>query len=88
MSQFSQLKIGLFGIGLDAYWQQFEGLKQRLEGYLQMVHQKLMEVYPDVINLGLVDTSEKAFEAGREFRRQDVDLSFLYVTTYALSSTV
>ena len=27
-------------------------------------------------------------EAGHRFRREDVDLIFLYVTTYALSSTV
>jgi L-arabinose isomerase len=27
-------RIGLFGIGLDAYWPQFPGLKPRLEGYL------------------------------------------------------
>jgi len=25
------LRIALFAIGLDAYWPQFEGLKQRLE---------------------------------------------------------
>src|SRR5271157_6249681 len=31
----SPLKIGLFGIGLDAYWPQFPGLKERLESYLQ-----------------------------------------------------
>ena len=30
----------------------------------------------------------KALEAGHRFRREDVDLIFLYVTTYALSSTV
>ncbi|MBV9671718.1 MAG: arabinose isomerase [Verrucomicrobia bacterium] len=42
----------------------------------------------EVVNLGLIDTSEKAEEAGRQFRRADVDLIFLYVTTYALSSTV
>ncbi len=35
-----------------------------------------------------MDTPEKAEAAGHEFRRQDVDLIFLYVTTYALSSTV
>ncbi len=33
----SSLKIGLFGIGLDAYWEQFMGLKERLEGYLSIV---------------------------------------------------
>ena len=31
------MKIGLFGIGLDTYWPQFEGLKERLEGYLSVV---------------------------------------------------
>ncbi len=29
------LKVGLFGIGLDAYWPQFKGLKERLEGYIE-----------------------------------------------------
>jgi L-arabinose isomerase len=32
------LRVGLFGIGLDAYWPQFKGLKQRLEGYMRIVH--------------------------------------------------
>jgi len=41
-----------------------------------------------VINLGLVDSPEKAQAAGHTFRQHDVDLIFLYVTTYALSSTV
>ncbi len=82
------LKIGLFGIGLDTYWYQFEGLKNRLEGYLSLVQDKLSNIHPNIINAGLVDTADKAFEAGRMFRQQDVDLIFLYVTTYALSSTV
>ncbi|HWB92931.1 MAG TPA: hypothetical protein VG605_13805 [Puia sp.] len=82
------LKLGLFGIGLDAYWEQFPGLEQRLQGYLAAVEQTLKAIHPEVINLGLVDTPEKAFTAGAEFRKQDVDLIFLYVTTYALSSTV
>ena len=29
------LKVGLFGIGLDAYWEQFEGLKEKLESYVR-----------------------------------------------------
>jgi L-arabinose isomerase len=82
------LKIGLFGIGLDAYWDQFAGLKSRLEGYLAEVEQRLHEVHPHIVNLGLVDTADKAFAAGHQFRQEDVDLIFLYVSTYALSSTV
>jgi L-arabinose isomerase len=82
------LKIGIFGIGLEAYWDQFAGLKERLEGYLETVEQKLAAVHPGVVNAGLIDTVDKAFNAGHRFRQEDVDLIFLYVTTYALSSTV
>jgi L-arabinose isomerase len=84
----SSLKIGLFGIGLDTYWPQFEGLKERLEGYLKLVEQKLSAIHPLIINAGLVDNADKSFETGRLFKQQDVDIIFLYVTTYALSSTV
>ncbi len=82
------VRIGLFGIGLDAYWPQFEGLKARLEGYLQEVSDRLMRPGVDIVNVGLIDHPPKALEAGHRFRREDVDLIFLYVTTYALSSTV
>ena len=81
-------KIGLFGIGLDTYWAQFDGLKDRLEGYLSQVETQLTAINPNIVNAGLVDTTDKAFEAGQLFRQEDVSLIFLYVTTYALSSTV
>ncbi len=83
-----RLKIGLFGIGLDTYWTQFEGLKKRLESNLEKVHEKLALYDTEIVNLGLVDTADKAFMAGHQFRQKDVDLIFLYVATYALSSTV
>ena len=84
----SNLKIGLFGIGLDTYWPQFTGLKERLEGYLDIVEKKLSAIHPAIVNAGLVDTPGRAFAAGKMFKTEDVDLIFLYVTTYALSSTV
>ncbi|MCX6926981.1 MAG: arabinose isomerase, partial [Verrucomicrobia bacterium] len=81
-------KIGLFGIGLETYWPQFKGLKRRLEGYLAAVAQQLQLPGVEVVSLGLIDTPAKAFDAGHRFRQEDVDLIFLHVTTYALSSTV
>ena len=84
----SVLKIGLFGIGLDTYWDQFTGLKDRLEGYLQEIHDQLAVIHPHIVNAGLVDNVDKAFAAGSLFRRSEVDLIFLYVSTYALCSTV
>ena len=83
-----KLKVGLFGIGLDTYWPQFKGLKPRLEGYVRVVEQKLRRPDVEVVNLGLIDNPVKALEAGHQFRRADVDIIFLHVTTYALSSTV
>src|SRR5882724_13416296 len=83
-----QFTIGLFGIGLEAYWEQFEGLQERLNGYVQKLAQKMERPSIRIVNLGLVDSPEKAEMAGHAFREQDVDLIFLYVTTYALSSTV
>jgi L-arabinose isomerase len=82
------IRIGLFGIGLDTYWPQFPGLKERLEGYMRVVEGRLARPDIEVVNLGLIDTPEKAFDAGHAFRQADVDLIFLHVTTYALSSTV
>jgi L-arabinose isomerase len=82
------LTIGLFGIGLNTYWDQFAGLKERLEGYLQEIHERLAVLHPHIINAGVVDSVEKAFGAASLFRRSEVDLIFLYVSTYALSSTV
>jgi L-arabinose isomerase len=82
------LNVGLFGIGLDAYWPQFPGLRERLGGNLEKVAQRLAQPDVEVVNLGLIDTPEKAQAAGHDFRQADVDLIFLHVTTYALSSTV
>ncbi len=82
------LKVGLFGIGLEAYWEQFEGLKEKLESYIEIVSNKIKSYDVEVVNIGLIDNAEKAMEAGHYLRRADVDIIFLYVTTYALSSTV
>lgn len=84
----STFKIGLFAIGLDVYWEQFDGLKEKLEGNLQIVHQHLITMHPHVFNAGLIDSIDKAFEAGKAFKTEDVDIIFLYVSTYALSATV
>jgi L-arabinose isomerase len=84
----NHLKVGLFGIGLDTYWPQFPELHDKLVGFTEMVARKLDSSGVRVINLGLIDTPEKSFAAGHAFRKADVDLIFLYVTTYALSSTV
>jgi L-arabinose isomerase len=82
------IRIGVFGVGLDTYWGQFAGLRDRLDGYLGTIETKLSGKGVTVVSAGLVDNVEKAEAAARLFRENDVRMIFLYVSTYALSSTV
>jgi L-arabinose isomerase len=83
------LAVGLFGIGLDTYWPQFAGLKARLEGYLGQIDHLISSI-PQVttVNVGLIDNPERAGTVGSLFRHEQVDIIFMYISTYALSSTV
>lgn len=80
-------KVGVFGIGLEAYWAQFPELKERLEGYQWHVEEQIGQ-WATVVSTGLVDTSPKAQIAGKRFAEERVDLIFCYVGTYATSSQV
>jgi len=82
------IKVGLFGIGLDTYWPQFEGLLERLEGYQQQIATKMVEFGAEVVNVGLIDSPVVAREKAEVLKKEDVDILFLYISTYALSSTV
>ena len=84
-----RLNIGLFGIGLDTYWPQFPGLRERLEGYQrQVAHAINSSGLVNLVDAGLVDNPERARAVASLFRQQQVDVVFLYISTYALSSTV
>ena len=56
MNSEQSLRVGLCGIGLDAYWSQFAGLKARLEGYVEQLGALLDRPGVELVNLGLVDT--------------------------------
>ncbi len=85
---YRKLTIGLVGIGLEAYWSQFEGLEDRLLGYLAEVEGNVAGPTRTVVNLGMVDTPQRALVAAHACRRSDIDILLVYVTTYALSSTI
>ncbi|HKK61309.1 MAG TPA: hypothetical protein VJ951_02045, partial [Bacteroidales bacterium] len=81
-------KIGLFGIGLDTYWAQFDGLLDNLKGYQKQIKEGIESFGVEVADAGLVDNPVKAREAADYLKKEDVEIVFLYVSTYALSSTV
>jgi L-arabinose isomerase len=81
-------KIGLFGIGLDTYWPQFHGLLDHLTGYQNEIADRLRGFGVELVDAGMVDNPEKARAAASLFQREEVEMIFLYISTYALSSTV
>src|SRR5919112_6741648 len=80
-------KVGVFGIGLEAYWEQFDGLRERLEGYQSNVGERIGR-WATVVPCGLVDTAPKAYAAGDRLAQERVDLIFCHAATYATSSQV
>jgi L-arabinose isomerase len=84
----SPLSVGLFGIGLDTYWPQFPGLREKLLKHQARLAKFLKNAGVNLTDAGLVDSPEKAQAAASQFRRAEAEVIFLYVSTYALSSTV
>ena len=88
MREKATCKIGLFSIGLAAYWPQFEGLRERLSAYGDFVGNRLGEIGTVVVDAGMVDDQPSAQAAADGFISEDVDLVVCYVTTYSTSSQV
>jgi L-arabinose isomerase len=81
-------RVGVFGIGLAAYWPQFPGLRERIEGYQRRVEERVRALGADVVSGGLVDSEQAAREAGDRLGSAQVDLVLCHAVTYATSSTV
>jgi L-arabinose isomerase len=81
-------RVGVFGIALAAYWEQFPELKPRLEGYQRFVEAQAAAFGVEVVSAGLVDTPPAAVDAGNLFARAGLDLILCYIGTYATSSQV
>lgn len=84
-----KVKIGLLATGLDTYWEQFEGLQETLISYKEKIHSKMETIDGiELVDVGLVDNSSKSIIAADQLVNNGVDLVFLYMSTYCLSSTV
>jgi L-arabinose isomerase len=82
------MKAGLFSIGLDTYWGQFDGLLDNLTRYHKKISEHISSFGLEVFDAGMVDNEAKAKVAGRDMLKEEVDLIFVFISTYALSSTV
>src|ERR671916_108547 len=80
-------RIGLYSIGLRAYWEQFPGLRERLIAYGQFIEGRIA-AWGEVFNYGLVDTESEGRNAGEWLNARNLDLVFCHAATYSTSSTV
>lgn len=84
-----RVKIGLIGVGLNTYWGQFVGLLERLTKYQASIEVKISSCDSvEVINAGMVDNVDKAHNAVSLFRNEGIEILFIFISTYALSSTL
>ena len=82
MTQFAPIKppkrprIGLYSVGHAHYWNQFEGLLERLLGYNRFIAQR-MSALGDVCNVGMIDGEGGARRAAETTERGECRSDFL-----------
>ena len=88
-AQRRKARVGVFAVGHDTYWGQFEGLLDKLMEYHRDVIGLVSEngAGVEVIDYGMVDSSVKSYEALDRMKADRLDLVFCDMVTYATSST-
>ncbi len=82
-----QPRVGIYSVGLKAYWPQFEGLRERLIRYGKFIENRI-SADASVFNYGMVDSSDEARKAGEWFNSHNVDIVFCHAATYCSSDCV
>jgi len=80
----SKLTVGLLGLGYFEYWRMYPALQDQVRSDLDQVARLLTEALPDcrVVYPGMVDTLDRAEEAGLAFRKAEVDVLVVAAGTY------
>ncbi len=80
-------RIGVFGVGFDRYWEQFPGLLEDLMKKHEVLLGKLSGSEAVVVDFGMVDNPEKAYDLIVKLQAANLDLIFCNMLTYATSGT-
>ena len=79
-------RVGIFAVAHGTYWDQFPGLEASITGYHQDLIRMVEAQDVEVMDFGMIDSSEKAFAAVRQIQGADLDVLFCNMATYATSS--
>lgn len=80
------VNIGVFGIGYDVYWQQFDGLRDDIDKKF-LAFKKLIPGFVNILDFGIVDNPVKTFEAVKSMQKANLDFLFCDMLTYGTSGT-
>lgn len=79
-------RIGVFGVGYYKYWNQFEGLYDQLLEKQEVFIKKLDRNNVDVVDFGMIDNVNSAYELLPKLKAANLDLIFCDMLTYATSN--
>lgn len=77
--------VGILICGHKEYWPQFPGMKEAMIAYSENFVRLVRASGINVCDPIFVDTIEDAYRAGVDFKAKDIDLLFVYLTTYVAS---
>ena len=80
-------RVGLFGVGFHAYWNQFDGLRAELMAKMAALARRLEAYGVELIDFGLVDDAESAYALLPRLKAADLDLVYCDMLTYATSAS-
>ena len=82
----TRAKVGTFWVVHNTYFGQFEGLEENLKAFHAEFVEKLKKNNVDVVDFGMVDTSERSYQTLNLMKEANLDLVFCNMITYATSS--
>lgn len=85
----SGVRLGVFGVGYEIYWDQFQGLYEELMQKQAKLISKINDIAQgmEIIDFGMVDSPLKAYDAVSKIQSACTDLLFCDMLTYATSGT-
>ena len=79
-------KLGVFAVAHAVYFEQFEGLYEKLMKYHGDLCALVRANDVELVDFGMIDSSEAAYRVLGQIKAADVDLLFCNMVTYATSS--
>ena len=79
-------RIGLLPTGLQIYWEQYPRLRERGLAMYDKLVEGLSE-FGEVFSPGLVDNDERAEEAAKYLKAQDVDILLIFPFGYTTGAS-